>query len=92
MTKITFGEKVKTSLKSAGLSQKVLAISLGFDPTVLTHKVNGKGRTLLTKPDVRGVIKALAKLEAITHQSEAMDLLLEADCPNLQPKIGKPVP
>lgn len=81
MSKTVFSERVKNYLKNAGYSQKVLAREIGIDTSVLTHKLNGTGRTILTQPEIREIIKALAKLEAITCQNDALGLLAEADCP-----------
>jgi non-specific serine/threonine protein kinase len=92
MSKTIFGEKVKAYLKAAGLSQKILANTLGYSPTTLTHKLNGTGRLLLTRPDIRDIIKALAKIEAITYCSEALTLLAEADCPNFSVEEWKTGP
>src|SRR4051794_37398015 len=80
MSKIAFSQKVKSYLKTAGYSQKVLAMELGMNPSVLTHKLNGTGRVILTQPEIHQIIKTLAKLEAITRQSEASELLAEVDC------------
>lgn len=82
MSQTTFGEKVKGYLKAAGYSQKILANQLGFDRTALTHKLNATGRTMLTHPEIKAMVKALAELKAITTQSEVLELLAEVNCPN----------
>ncbi len=92
MSKITFGKKVKSYLKAAGYSQKVLAKELVINSSLLTHKLNGTGRTVLTQPEVREIIKTLAKLESITCQSDAIELLAEVNCPNFAPEEWKKAP
>ncbi|HEX2909166.1 MAG TPA: AAA family ATPase [Chloroflexia bacterium] len=82
MSQLTFGEKVKNYLKAAGSSQKILANKLAIDRTLLTHKLNATGRTALTHPEIKRIVKTLAELEAITARSEALDLLAEANCPD----------
>lgn len=81
MSLFTFSEKVKSYLKAAGCSQKVLANTLGLQHTVLSHKLNGTGRTILTHPEIKEIVKALAKLEAISTRLEACELLREIECP-----------
>jgi transcriptional regulator with XRE-family HTH domain len=92
MSHPAFSEKVKAYLKAAGYSQKVLANALGLDQTLLNHKLNGTGRTLLTHPEVREIIKQLAGLEAISRQGEALELLALADCPNFPQEAWKLAP
>src|SRR5690242_15866758 len=82
MSQASFGEKVKGYLKTAGYSQKILASELGFDRTVLSHKLNATGRTVLTHPEIKQIVKALVELGAITTQTEALELLAEVNCPN----------
>src|SRR5689334_21999163 len=82
MSQLTFGEKVKDYLKAAGSSQKILANALGMDRTLLNHKLNATGRNLLTHPEIKQIVRALAELEAITTQPEALALLAEVNCPN----------
>lgn len=88
----TFSENVKGYLKAAGYSQKMLANALGLDPSLLNHKLNGTGRTILTHPEVKEIIKQLATYEAITRQSEAMELLALVDCPNFSQEAWKTTP
>lgn len=82
MSQLTFGEKVKDYLKAAGSSQKILANALGMERTLLNHKLNATGRNLLTHPEIKQIVRALAELEAITTQPEALALLAEVNCPN----------
>ena len=81
MSLLTFSQKVKTYLKAAGYTQKALANALSMEPTVLSHKLNGTGRTILNHPEVKEIIKTLANLEAISTRTEAMDPLEEMNCP-----------
>jgi predicted ATPase/class 3 adenylate cyclase len=86
MSQVSFGEKVKEYLKLAGYSQKILASTLGLDRTVLSHKLNATGRTVLTHPEIKQIIRTLAELGAITTQAEALELLAEVNCPNFTPE------
>lgn len=81
MSQLTFGEKVKEYLKAAGYNQKILANALGLDRTVLTHKLNATGRTVLTHPEIKQLVKTLAELGAITNEREVLELLAEVNCP-----------
>jgi predicted ATPase/class 3 adenylate cyclase len=92
MSQLTFGKKVKYYLKIAGFSQKILANTLSLDRTLLTHKLNATGRTILTHPEIKQIVKALAELEAITTQSEALELLEEANCPGFSQEEWKVQP
>src|SRR5689334_16701049 len=82
MQQTAFGNKVKALLKITGYSQKGLAEALGRNPSVLTHKLNGTGRTILTRREVRQIVKQLIWLGVVTQQDEVKDLLNAADCPN----------
>jgi predicted ATPase len=92
MSLVGFSTKVKAYLKAAGYSQKILANAMGLDPSLLNHKLNSTGRTVLTHPEVREIIKQLASLEAITRQEEALELLALADCPNFSQEAWKAAP
>jgi class 3 adenylate cyclase len=86
MQYVVFGQQVKAFLKAAGFSQKILARNLGLNQSVLTHKLNGTGRTILTYPEIRQIVKSLADLEAITYRAEAQELLIVAGCPGFSDK------
>ncbi len=81
MSTNNFAYRVKTHLKAAGYSQKILANELCINASVLTHKLNGTSRFILTHPEIRRIIQTLAKLEAITRKTEAHELLELANCP-----------
>lgn len=87
-----FAGKVKTYLKGAGYSQKILANELGVNSSVLSHKLNGTGRFILTYPDIRDIVRTLAKLEAITRRQEAQELLELANCPGFSSEEWKTGP
>lgn len=82
MSKSIFSQKVKSYLKTAGYSQKILARELVMNPSVLTHKLNGTGRTILTHSEIKQIVKTLAKLEAINSRSAVLELLKDAECPS----------
>lgn len=84
MQQAVFGSKVKALLKVSGYSQKGLAEALGRNPSVLTHKLNGTGRTILTRKEVRQIIKQLIWLGVITQKKEVLDLLETAGCPDFK--------
>src|SRR5947209_15207108 len=87
-----FAGLIKTYLKVAGYSQKILANELGMNSSVLTHKLNGTGRFILTYPEIRDIVKTLAKLEAITQKEEAQELLELANCPSFSSEEWKTTP
>src|SRR6478609_5807606 len=89
MSKQNFAELVKSYLKAAGYSQKILANELGVNSSVLSHKLNGTGRFILTYPEVKQIVQTLAKLEAITNRDEAHDLLQAANCPGFSSEEWK---
>jgi non-specific serine/threonine protein kinase len=82
MNLAAFSEKVKAYLKDAGLTQKMLAKALALDPSLLSHKLNGTGRSQLTHHDIYAIVKVLAGEEAITYQEEALELLALLNCPD----------
>src|SRR5690242_4576544 len=92
MNKDNFAGLVKRHLKAAGYSQKILANELGVNNSVLSHKLNGTGRFILTYPEIRDIIKTLAKLEAISQKEQALDLLDVANCPGFSSEEWKTSP
>src|SRR5689334_19955504 len=89
MSKDNFASLVKSHLKAAGYSQKILANELGVNNSVLSHKLNGTGRFILTYPEIRSIIKALAKLEAINQREQTLELLDAANCPGFSSEEWK---
>jgi non-specific serine/threonine protein kinase len=87
-----FAGMVKSYLKNAGYSQKILANELGMNSSVLTHKLNGTGRFVLTYPEIRAIVKTLAKLEAITYKNQVSDLLQATNCPNFSVEEWRTAP
>jgi transcriptional regulator with XRE-family HTH domain len=57
MSKPNFAELVKTYLKAAGYSQKILANELGVNSSALNHKLKGTGRFILTYPEIRDIVR-----------------------------------
>jgi predicted ATPase len=92
MSTNNFAGMVKIYLKTAGYSQKILANELGMNSSVLTHKLNGTGRFVLTYPEIRGIVKTLAKLEAITFKKQAQNLLEASGCPNFSGEEWRTAP
>src|SRR4051794_21196818 len=87
-----FAALVKTYLKAAGYSQKILANELGMNSSVLTHKLNGTGRFILTYPEIRNIVQTMAKLEAITNKNEVRELLELSNCPDFSWNEWKSAP
>src|SRR4051794_5470405 len=56
----TFRDLVRAYRRDVGRSQQQLAQALGLHPNVLSHKLNGHGRAVLTVPEVVGIVTALA--------------------------------
>ncbi len=72
----SFQEKVSTARRQTGRLQKDLATALGVDAQVLSRKLHGNGRDQLTHYEVKQIIKTLATWDAITTQTQAIELLL----------------
>lgn len=70
-----FRKRIRELYSPTGYSQKILAHELGLQPTALSNKLNGTGETSLKHTEVKQIIKILAKWEALTDQSEALELL-----------------
>ncbi|MEI6045549.1 MAG: tetratricopeptide repeat protein [Chloroflexota bacterium] len=68
-------EKVSFYRNTAGYSQKALALAIGLNPSVLSSKLNGSVQAKLTHQEVKQIIKTLAGWQAITEQSQAIELL-----------------
>lgn len=70
-----FRTKVQAYRRAAGITQKAIAHEMGLTPTVLSHKLNESDGLRLTHPEIKMMIKLLARWGAIAAQSEAVDLL-----------------
>jgi predicted ATPase/transcriptional regulator with XRE-family HTH domain len=70
-----FREKVNSARRRAGRLQKELATALGIDAQVLSRKLHGQQQTFPTHREVKQIVKELAAWDAITTQSEAIELL-----------------
>src|SRR5689334_25051726 len=70
-----FRKRIRELYSPTGYSQKILARELGLQPTALSNKLNGTGETSLKHTEVKQIIKILARWEALTSQSEAIELL-----------------
>lgn len=71
-----FQEQVSATRRQSGRLQKDLAAALGVDAQVLSRKLHGSGRDRLTHYEVKQIIKTLAAWDAITTQTEAIELLI----------------
>src|SRR5438045_658182 len=60
-------------------TQKDLAEAISLNPTELNKRLNG--RATLSEYDVRAIVKALAKWQAITIKAQAFELLEFMNCP-----------
>lgn len=80
-----FRLQVKRMLRQAGCTQKQLAYAIGFNYSVLSHKLAGTGRCVLTRGDIKQIIKALITLDVIWFREEVNDLLKIANCPGFTP-------
>src|SRR5436305_903526 len=70
-----FREKVATARRQTGRLQRELADALGIDSHVLSRKLHGTRQTFPTHAEVKQIIKTLAGWDAITRQTEAIELL-----------------
>lgn len=70
-----FRERIVAARRRAGYLQKDLAAALGLDPHSFSHKLHGSDGAFLSHKEVKQVIKTLADWSAITHQTEAVELL-----------------
>ncbi|BCL79303.1 tetratricopeptide repeat protein [Ktedonobacteria bacterium brp13] len=70
-----FCELITTARRKAGRLQKELADAIGIDPHVLSRKLHGAKKSVLTQTEVKQIIQILADWEAITTQDEACTLL-----------------
>ena len=75
----TFRTKIRAYLRTVNVAQTALARELGLHPSVLSHKLNGKGIYTLSQPEVKKIVKFLAQFDAISTRSEAIELLEAMD-------------
>jgi len=78
-----FRNEVRTHRRMVGRTQAQLARAIGVHPHVLSHKLNGHAGSVLTAPDVIGIVTALAGWGALVSRSEAQHLL---DLMNVPPQ------
>lgn len=71
----TFRDKVKNYRRPTSHSQNELAAGLSLHPAVLSNKLNGVHNAYLTNPEIKQIVLILARWQAITRQSEAVELL-----------------
>ncbi|GER90734.1 hypothetical protein KDW_48960 [Dictyobacter vulcani] len=70
-----FREEITIARRKTGHLQKELADALGIDAQVLSRKLHGAKRSLLTHAEVKQIIKVLADWDGITTRAEAGKLL-----------------
>jgi WD40 repeat protein/transcriptional regulator with XRE-family HTH domain len=70
-----FRSKLREYLRRGGYSQKQLARELGMHYTLLSNKLNEHNYAHLTSPEIKQIIKILAQWQALTSQTQAIELL-----------------
>lgn len=70
-----FRAKLQAYRRASGISQSKIAQELGLNPNVLSHKLNGLARSVLTHTEVKQIIRLLAEWGAITERRQAVELL-----------------
>jgi predicted ATPase len=76
-----FRDRVRTYRRAVGRSQQQLATAVAVHPNVLSHKLNGHGRALLTAPEAIRIVTTLAEWGALETRSAAEELLAAAGVP-----------
>jgi predicted ATPase len=76
-----FRDGVRAYRRSVGRSQQQLATAVGVHPNVLSHKLNGHGRAVLTAPEAIRIVTTLAGWGALETRSAAEQLLAAAGIP-----------
>jgi predicted ATPase len=76
-----FRDGVRAYRRSVGRSQQQLATAVGVHPNVLSHKLNGHGRAMLTAPEAIRIVTTLAGWGALETRSAAEKLLAAAGVP-----------
>ena len=77
-----FREAVRTRRRWVGRSQQQLAVAIGVHPDVLSHKLNGHGQAMLTRPEALGIVTTLADWGALTDDAQIEELLAAAGIPD----------
>lgn len=67
-------------------SQRELAEAIGLHPKVLGRKLSSNSEAVLSNPEVREIVKTLAKWRAILTQQEAIELLALMKSPPFTPE------
>jgi predicted ATPase len=70
-----FREAVREHRRAVGRTQQQLARSVGLHPDVLSHKLNGRDRAVLTTPEVIGIAVTLAGWGALVSRADLYQLL-----------------
>lgn len=70
-----FRDAVREHRRRVGRSQQQLAAAIGLHPNVLSHKLNGHARALLSAPEAVRIVITLADWGAVQSQPEAETLL-----------------
>lgn len=70
-----FRAKLGQYRRALGVTQKQLAHELGLNPTVLSHKLNETDDMRLTYLEAKAIVKLLARWQAISRRSQAVELL-----------------
>jgi predicted ATPase len=70
-----FREKVRNYCRLVGKLQKELSQELGLNYSVLSNKLNGTSNARLTQPEIKQIIRTMAKWGALSQRSEAVELL-----------------
>src|SRR5262249_4134144 len=76
-----FRDEVRTYRRAVGRSQQQLATAVAVHPNVLSHKLNGHGRAVLTAPEAIRIVTTLAGWGALETRSAAEQLLAAAGPP-----------
>jgi predicted ATPase len=80
-----FREAVREHRRAVGRTQQQLARSVGLHPDVLSHKLHGRDKAVLTAPDVIGIATTLARWGALVSREDVYELLGLMEVP--QPAI-----
>ena len=76
-----FREAVREHRRAVGRTQQQLARSIGLHPNVLSHKLHGHDKAVLTAPDVIGIATTLAGWGALVTRADVQALLDLMDVP-----------
>jgi predicted ATPase len=76
-----FRDRVRACRRAVGRSQQQLATAIGVHPNVLSHKLNGHARAVLTVPEAIRIVTTLAGWGALETRSAAEELLAAGGVP-----------